>query len=79
MSVLENVTATTENMGSLDPSSGPSPSNSGIAVPLKSKVDWATRNKPRGSKVEGSRTFPKKKLHYSENSIFMEESKFESS
>ena len=61
MIVLGNVTATTSNIGSLDPSSGPSPSNSGIGLPLKSKVEWATRNKPGDSKVRGSRISPRKK------------------
>ena len=55
MTVLGNVAATTTNIGSLDFSSGPSPSNSGIGVPLKSKVERAIRNKPRGSKVGDSR------------------------
>jgi hypothetical protein len=39
MTVLENVAATSTNIGSLDPSSGPNPTNSGIRVPSKSKVD----------------------------------------
>ena len=61
MIVLGNVATTTTNIGSLDPSSGPSPSNSGIELPLKSKVERATRNKPGGSKVGGSRIFSRKK------------------
>ena len=61
MTVLGNVAATAANIGSLDPSSGPSLSISGIGVPSKSKVDRATRNKPGGSKVGSSRTSPRKK------------------
>ena len=61
MTVLGNVAATTASMGSLDFSIVPSPCNSGIAVPPKSKVDRATRNKAGGSNVGGSRTSPKKK------------------
>ena len=61
MTVLGNVAATAANIGMLDSSSGPSPSNSGIGVPSKTKVDRATRNKPGGSKVGGSRTSPRKK------------------
>ena len=56
MTVLGNVAAIAANIGSLDFSSGPSPTNSGIGVPSKSKVDRATRNKPGGSKVGGSWT-----------------------
>jgi hypothetical protein len=61
MTILGNVATTTTNIGSLDPSSGPSPTNSGIGVPSKSKVDRATWNKLGGSKVRSSRTSPRKK------------------
>ena len=61
MTVLGNVAAITTNIGSLDPSSGPSPTNSRIGVPSKSRVDRATRNKPGGSKVRSSRISPRKK------------------
>ena len=61
MTVLGNVAATAANIGSLDSSSGPSSTNSEIAVPSKTKVDRATRNKPGGSKVGGNRTSPRKK------------------
>ena len=71
MTMFGNVAATTTNIGSLDPSSGPSPINSGIGVPSKSRVDRATRNKPEGKKIEISRTSQEKKLHYSVGSNFM--------
>jgi hypothetical protein len=61
MTVLGNVAATVANIGSLDPSSDPSPINSGIGIPSKSKVDRATRNKPEGSKVGSNRTSLRRK------------------
>ena len=63
MTMFGNVAATTTNIGSLDPSSGPNPTNSGIGVPSKSRVDRATRNKPEGRKIEISRTSPRKKSY----------------
>jgi hypothetical protein len=74
MHVLGNVAAITANIGSLDFSSGPSPTNGGIGVPSKSKVDRATRNKSGGSNVGGSRTSPiKKTTQPSQNTAIVKE------
>ena len=73
MTVLGNVAATAAKIGSLDFSSGPSPTNSGIGVPVKSKVDRAKRNKPGGSNVGGSRTSPRKKATQPQNATIAKE------
>lgn len=61
MIVLENVATTTTNMGLLDFSSGPSPTNNRIGISSKSKVDRATWNKPGCRKIRCSQTSLKKK------------------